>query len=91
MPKKKTEKKKNKNKGVFNELSETFLFIYNVYFFKLNKLSTYIGILTRLHKETRKAYLINMLLPTLKNAIINGNKNLENVVISGYKIIMNNA
>lgn len=47
--------------------------------------------MTRLHKETRKAYLINMLLPTLKNAIINGNKNLENVVISGYKIIMNNA
>lgn len=32
-----------------------------------------------------------MLLPTLINAIINGNKNLENVVISGYKIIMNNA
>lgn len=32
-----------------------------------------------------------MLLPTLKNAIINGNKNLESVVISGYKIIVINA
>lgn len=32
-----------------------------------------------------------MLLPTLINAIINGNKNLQSVVISGYKIIVNNA
>lgn len=32
-----------------------------------------------------------MLLPTLINAIINGNKNLESVVISGYKIIVINA
>lgn len=32
-----------------------------------------------------------MLLPTLINAIINGNKNVQNVVISGYKIIANNA
>lgn len=32
-----------------------------------------------------------MLLPTLENAIINGNKNLGSVVISGYKIIVINA
>lgn len=33
LKKKKLEKKKNKNKGVFNELSEIFLFIYKCIFF----------------------------------------------------------
>lgn len=45
----------------------------------------------RLYKEICKVYLINMLLLILKNVIINGNKNFENVVISGYKIIVINV
>lgn len=45
----------------------------------------------RLYKEICKVYLINMLLLILINVIINGNKNFESVVISGYKIIVINV